>query len=69
MSLKTNHIEVGTNTYLEYRSDSAAWDVFIDGWGPKGGRRWFGRYEMHVEAVAAALIAQHEYDWHRKDTP
>jgi len=67
MSLKTNDIskEATPAVNIEYRSVLSAWDVFIHGWGRGGGRRFFGRYETFVQAQAAAVVAQHEFDWHR----
>jgi hypothetical protein len=50
---------------LEYRPNLGKWDVFILGWGSGGGRYFFGRYDMHVVALAAMVVAQHEYDYHR----
>lgn len=65
--LKTNHIvdEATPMVSMEYRSVLSKWDVFVDGWGSGGGRRFFGRYDTHVQAQAAMVVAQHEYDCHR----
>lgn len=65
--LKTNEIrqESLSAVHIEYRSVLAQWDVFIDGWGSSGGRRFFGRYQQFAQAQAAAVVAQHEFDWHR----
>jgi hypothetical protein len=65
--LKINHVteESTPNTYIEYRAVLSKWDVFIAGWGSGGGVSRFGRYETFVQAQAALIVAQHEYDYHR----
>ena len=65
--LKRNDLvqESTSAVHIEYRPVLAQWDVYIVGWGSGGGRRFFGRYEQFVQAQAAAVVAQHEFDWHR----